>query len=310
MKRAVTEVVLSFLLIAHLVVVVSSTEDGKPQKHHRNAFLHSFPRKVHLPMPDPHAALASIREGSRLPARDPRHPRRCRLDSDGAGLSLELPSPVVFAEVLVRAKLAETYDLFRTSAAVVRRPRGSQSNPEPIPTAVLADEVDRLLLALPDIPSASRPYQDLRLLAEAGSEASRRLYSAEAARALRRHDVLPNWAPPAKPREPRASRSAAERMTSFRARRAHLERTSASWWVRGSLETTEDPLPDVIGAAELYEMAAQVLGELVLSEEVLHELPGEPVACVPGPRQFYAAADELLGPRKRTASGYVYRVRH
>lgn len=260
-------------------------------------------------MHNPHVALANLREGSRLSGRDPRHPRRCRLDAEGAGLSLELPSPVVLAETLIRPKLCERNDLYRTPDGVVQRPRGSQQDPTPVSSAALRDTVVELLRELPEIENAGRPYQDLRVLVAEGSASSLLQYAAETAAALRRRDVSPNWAPPSHPRERRTARTSAERMTTYRARCAHLERASAASWLEAALEDPYDPLPEVITAASLYDMAVTGIKSYMEDELVLEDEPGEPPMRIPGPRQFYATADRLLGPRKRTSAGYVYQIR-
>jgi len=111
-------------------------------------------------MPTPTDRLAALRDGGpHLLPRDPRRPRRERLDSDGLGLTVEYPSPLVLAETFARPVLEVDRVLYRDGSAI-RAVIGDAATP--VPLAALAADLRVALEALPDRDDAGRPTATFR----------------------------------------------------------------------------------------------------------------------------------------------------
>ncbi|GHJ57340.1 hypothetical protein Nm8I071_66470 [Nonomuraea sp. TT08I-71] len=256
------------------------------------------------PLLAPVDALAALRDGGRALSRADA-PRRIKL---AAGYWVEIPSPRVLARVFAGPVLATGCDLFKSGGAILRRPAGDPRDPGPEAFDVLAEEVRAALDVLPDRPDAGRPYTDLRVYLLDGDPVDVRAYLLDAVRAVRAS--APRWRPRVERHERPAPRSAADRQRSSRAARRAAEVDSARVWLS---TWREDVGPGTrIPAPELYDQAAADVGEWV---ETYQDDPdgwaeceaedGFPaVPAVPGPRTFYAVADDVLGGR-RTGTGNV-----
>ncbi|MEU1841904.1 hypothetical protein [Micromonospora chersina] len=251
-------------------------------------------------------ALAALRDGGRYP-RPADRPRRLRLDD---GLTLELPSPRVLARTWALPTLAADRDVLSKGAALLCRPRGATTDPTPVDFLAVADELRELLAALPPRDDAGRPYRDARLFALHGPADAVRDYARDVVAAVR--IAAPRYRPPAGPRP--AAMTAAERKRRSRAVLRAAEVASAEHWL--SLWLGDAAPATRVDARELLAQAADVIGEWVedhaddpegYADEAAED--GSPeVPAVPGAKVFYACADRLIAPRRRSAAGYVYVV--
>src|SRR5690606_33785737 len=122
---------------------------------------------------------------------------------------------------------------------------------------------------------------------------------------------------PAPPATPRAPRSEAMTPTALKAGQRARAREAEQATARAALEVllTLEDVPasgERITAPGLYELACPLMEEAVdmrvgIDADELAEQSAEDgfpdVVRVPGPRTFYAVADELLGARRRGAQG-------
>lgn len=249
------------------------------------------------------SALAALRDG-RYYAKQAERPVALRTDS---GVYLEIPGPAVLADVFALPwLLAGEREHYRSGAALLVRPRGSQDEPRPVDQRDLTPLLLRALKALPDLSSAEagRPYRDLRRYLTEASPAARDGYLAKVISHTRR--LLPEWRPPKAPKAPSGpARSAAERKAASRERARSDEEASAREWLEGFLSGwdggEERPAPGSRWlAAELYDTAAEAIGDYAEDGE---EREDGGAYRVPRQRVFYSVADELLGPRRRGAKG-------
>lgn len=259
-----------------------------------------------------HSALVALRDG-RYYAKKAERPLALKTDS---GVYLEIPGPAKLADVFALPWLLSGADAYRSGSALLRRPKGSEDEPRPVPQADVAEELLAALEALPELTTqeAGRPYRDLYRYVREASPAARTKYLADVVTHTRR--LLPEWRPPKAPKAPTGpAKSAAERVAESRERARREEEASARDWLRGFLTgwdgDTDVPAPGSRWlAAELYADAAEVIGDAVEdAKEAIAEgdepetLPDGTPYRVPRQRVFYAVADELLGARRRGAKG-------
>ncbi|MFY1597441.1 hypothetical protein [Micromonospora sp. WMMD737] len=261
------------------------------------------------PLLDPADALAALRDRGRAGSRADA-PWRRRLD---AGYTVELPAPRVLARVFAAPTLAAGHDLFASGSAILRRRAGETRDPCPEAFDVLADELRAALEVLPVRPDAGRPYTDLQKYLLDGDPGEVAGYLCDAIRAVR--VAAPRWRPRIERRERPAQRSAAERQRASRAGRRGAETESSRVWLATWREETEPGTR--VAAPALYDRAAADIGEWV---ETYRDDPAGWAECeaedgfpavpaVPGPRTFYAVADDALGGRQRgTGNARVYTV--
>lgn len=239
-------------------------------------------------MPSPADDLAALRDG------DPadRKPYRLKLDT---GLTLEAPSARRLAEVYAFPALATSYELHRSGAALLARVPGDDAEPTAVPLAALAERVRAAVAALPDDPAAGRPYRDARHLAAEAAEDTAAAYFVAVARAVVR--LAPPWRPPAASADRGPAMTAAQRKALSRDRERAAELASVREWLDLWLEEDAPAPGSRVCAAELFETCLEALTDLAEDGELLadEETPIRP----PRRRAFYAAADELLGPRRR-----------
>lgn len=244
-----------------------------------------------MPFPD---SLVALRDGAPYSSHPGDRPRRLRLDSDGCGLSIEVPGPRVLATTLVLPWLASRgIEGFRsrTGTALLTRPVGSTADPSPVDIVALRRDLTTTLRALPERPDAGRPYNDLRLLVRMGSPAKVDTFLTEAVASARR--LAPTWTVtrPARPHcEPIAEPA---RVRQYRARVRTDRDTTGREWLESAL-THGDLIPgERIAAGELWARARDDFLDL----DGATDDEGNP-ARVPGRSRFYALADAVLGPRR------------
>lgn len=246
----------------------------------------------------PADTLAALSDGGRALSRADK-PRRIKLD---AGFWVEVPSPRVLARVFAGPVLAAGCDLYASGAAILRRPAGDTRDPGPEDFHVLVEEVRAALDVLPDRPDAGRPYRDLRVYLLDGEPAEIRAYLLDAVRAVR--VAAPRWRPQVEREERRAPLSATERQRLSRERRRAAEVESSRVWLAQWAEEAEPGFR--VAAPGLYGQATDDIAGWV---ETYREDPESWAECeaedgfpavpaVPGPRTFYAVADDALGGRR------------
>lgn len=231
-------------------------------------------------MPSPIDALAALRDGN---ARDPK-PLRLKLDS---GLSIDAPGARYLADVYFLPLLCRDRDVFRSGAAILARPTGSDAAPKPLNQQDLADELHAALLALPERSSAEagRPYRDLRLFVAEAEPASVAAYVRDVVIGVRA--LAPVFRAPKARRERGPAKSAAELKAAQRERQRAQAKAAAEAWLLDYLKNDAEPGARVL-ASDLYEIAESD-NFSTAHFQASHE---------PGPRQFYAVADEVLGDRR------------
>ncbi|MEV4478764.1 hypothetical protein [Micromonospora coxensis] len=250
------------------------------------------------PLLAPADALAALLDGGRAPTRADT-PRRIRLDP---GYTVEIPAPRVLARVFAGPTLAAGHDLYADGGAIVRRRAGETRDPGPENFAVLADELRAALDVLPDRVDAGRPYVDLRKYLLDGDPRELAAYLLDTLRAVR--VAAPRWRPKVERRERSAPLTATERQRVSRERRRAAEVESARVWLSTWREDA-DP-GERVTATELYAQAAADIGDWVETyqddPESWTECEAEEgfpaVPAVPGPRTFYAVADDALNGRR------------
>jgi hypothetical protein len=257
-------------------------------------------------MPTPTDRLAALRDGGPpLSSRDPRRPRRERLDDDGLALTVEYPSPVVLAETFARPLLETGRTLYRDRAAILASTGGT---PAPVAHATLVAELRAALEALPDRADAGRPYADVRRLLAAGSAPKVDAYLADTVRALCRRDVLPDWTPPREAKPAGPPRTSAQVRADHRARVAADEEASVRWWLANEEGEGFDAEPgDRVSAADLYETAVHALGALEAEGELVDPDDADsPRLRAPRRRVLLAVAAEVFGLPRRDRHGARY----
>jgi hypothetical protein len=251
-------------------------------------------------MTSPTEALAALRDGN---PRD-RKPLRLKLES---GLSIEAPGARYLAEVFALPLLDEVRDVYRSGAVILARPSGSDAVPDLLTQQDLTQELRTALLALPERSraEAGRPYRDLRLFVSEAERATVDTYLRDVVAAVR--SLAPKWSPP-KARPVRGpAKTPTEIKAAQRERKRAAEAASAREWLESYLANDEEPpTPGArIGAPALYELAAEAIEDYVDGGMELED--GTPYR-VPGPRQFYAVADEVLGARRYSHGERFYVV--
>lgn len=240
--------------------------------------------------------LAALRDGRFT---DPKSHYRVKLDT---GISLEAPAPALLADVFAGPYFRAELDLFRSSAAILIRPKGSTDRPTPVPLADLVGALRRALLALPDRTDAGRPYTDARILVRDGEPGTVDEYLASTVRAVRRTANV--YKAPARPRtsRDRPARTGTERSRECRDRARAAETASVRWWlehyITGWDGDLEPPAPGT--AVPAAALLADCLSSLDESADLAEPVAGDgTVARVPRRRVFYDVADDVLGPRQR-----------
>lgn len=233
--------------------------------------------------------------------RDPRRTLRPLVtDAGGERHAAPIPSPVAMAEAFARPLLEQRFGtVYRQPGGALVTQDGLVLTQPGIHTLVLA-----AIMALPPREGLG-PYDAytgiLRAVADDPSGGYLRRYALNVARACARRDVFP--APPAEPgpaRPPRTAKTSAQWKADQRARERSAETQSARAWLELYLAEAE---PGNVAAGDLYALASEGIRDYI-DDESAHD-DGTPWR-VPGPRTFYAVADEILGPRRRGAQG----VRH
>jgi hypothetical protein len=249
----------------------------------------------------PQDSLAALTD-ARFRERRSEQPVKGRLD---VGVTYEIPGPRLLASAFALPWLVERFDVYRDGAALSLRAKGSTGAPTSVDQLALAEELRATLAALPERSDAGRPYRDLRVFAAHALPGTVTNYLRDTVTAVRR--LAPAWRPPQPPRPPRGpALTPAERKAAQRDRDRASEIASARWWLESLLDEADDDLAvgERITAAALYELASDTLGDLADDAEPLDANdPDGPIARVPGPRVFYAVADDLLGTRRRGAHG-------
>lgn len=230
-------------------------------------------------------------------------PVEYRLDSDGSGVAVSLPSPAALAAWLT---FADT-DAYRRGSAILTRPHGSDDEPMPVALADLAATLRTVLAVLPARPDAQAPYRDLRLAASTPSPR----FDAYLLGVLRaRRLTLP--AAPARPKaQTTGAKSDTERNRAYRSGVRLAETASALWWLDTYLTDEDEPAEpgSTMTAAALYAEARDALEALANDEEPLDENdPGSPTFRVPRQRVFLAAASDVLGKPRRTENGTTFTI--
>ncbi|MEU8253239.1 hypothetical protein AB0C06_03085 [Micromonospora inaquosa] len=225
-----------------------------------------------------------------------------------AGYTIEIPAPRVLARVFAGPVLADGHDLYADGGAILRRRAGETRDPGREDFAVLADELRAALDVLPDREDAGRPYADLRKYLLDGDQAELAGYLRDTVRAVR--IAAPRWRPRIERRDRPAPLTATERQRVSRDRRRAAEVQSSRVWL--SIWREDADPGERVAAAELHSQAAADVGEWV---ETYAEDPESWAECeaeegfptvpaVPGPRTFYAVADDALNGR-RVGTGNV-----
>lgn len=249
-------------------------------------------------------------------------PRRGRLD---VGLHYEIPGPGVLADRLALPLLAaREVEVFKHEGNLATRPAGTHTPPSPVATARLVEDLAAAIRALPDQPGAGRQYRDLRTFATEAAPSTLRDYLADVVLATRRR--APRWRAPA-PTIARTSpaKSGRERVAEHRRRAADQEMSTARWWIENYLAgwdtPDEAPTPgERVRSTDLYALAiAGIEGHLAEVEDYLADgeeweeiaaaegYPASPLR-LPGRTRFYAVADALLGPRRRSHGVTYYTI--
>lgn len=250
-------------------------------------------------MPEYSDNLAALRDG-RFYRRPDERPVTFKLDADGSGVSIELPGPRIMAETFALPWLRERFDVYRSGSALLVRPKGADDEPAPLNQLALAVDLRAVLAALPDLPTAGRPFEDSRKAAESGG-ARMDAYLASVVVLVRR--IASVWKAPAAVVDVAPALTPAARKAAQRDRDRAAETASAREWLEGYLAAdNEPPAPgDRVNAAELYDDAAEVIGDYVEYGETRED---GGTYRVPRRRVFFAVADELFGAsRKRGAQG-------
>lgn len=250
--------------------------------------------------------LARLSDGRHYAHRAEKH---VTLKAD-SGVTLEIPGPRLLAQTYAAPWLLSGVDAYRSGAALLSRPQGSDEEPRATHLGELTKELLAALQRLPELSrqEAGRPYCDLRLYLTEASPAHRDAYLAEVVAHTRR--LLPAYRPPAerKAADRAPAKTPAERKAESRERARRNEEASAREWLGNFLTgwdgDTDAPEPGSRWiASELYETAVEAIEESVDLEE--ERLDGG-AYVVPGKRAFYAVADELLGARRRGAKGTTH----
>jgi hypothetical protein len=178
---------------------------------------------------------------------------------------------------------------------LVTRPIGASAAPEFLPPPEVTRELHAALLALPELAlaEAGRPYRDLRLFVSEATAASVDTYLRDLVAAVRR--LAPKWSPPkaATPRGP--AKTPTEIKTAQRERERAAARMTSGVWLRYYLASHAEPGARVV-AADLF----------ALAEAASFDTPDATAGQFPGPRQFYAVADEILGARRYSHGSRFY----
>lgn len=248
--------------------------------------------------------LARLRDGRRYSRRD-EQPVRLKVDS---GVSLEVPGPRLLAATFTLPWLAQTSEVYSLGGAILTRAIGSLDEPKAVDQASLAADVAALLRQLPPRPDAGRPYRDLSLFITEASPSRVNAYLTDVTRSTRA--LAPRWRPARPASERRAPLTPAQRKAAQRTRNRAAEVASARWWLQAAIDEGTDELdgPRIV-AADLYEHAREVIAEYADDQEPIDpEDENSLTFRVPGPRTFYAVADEVLGPRRRGTNGTLIYV--
>ncbi|MGW4154114.1 hypothetical protein ACWEDF_13285 [Micromonospora chersina] len=230
-----------------------------------------------------------------------RRPTTRRALDNGNGV-VQLPDPRELAEVWAAPVLAADAELFRAgSAALLSRPRGSSSAPTALDWHAVADRLAAILRAPLPEHTAGTLYEDLNHYALYGDPAGVRAYLVDVVRAVRRS--APLWVDPdPPPRRPRRTARTPEQRRADERQRARANRAEgregsrddmvkAAAWVAAWRDWTT---PGAHPASDVYRRYIAVVEE---------------AGSIPvGRNTFYRLADEVLGARKRRASGPVYVV--
>jgi hypothetical protein len=235
-------------------------------------------------------ALAALRDGNP----HDRKPLRLKLES---GLSIEAPSARYLAEAFALPFLRETRDVFRSGAVLLVRPSGVSATPELLAPPDLTQELHTALLALPELSlaEAGRPYRDLRLFVSEAERASVDTYLRGVVAAVR--TLAPKWSPPKAGAVRGPAKTPAEAKAAQRERERGEAKAAAEAWLLHYLENDAKPGARIL-ASDLYEIA----------ESDAFSTPTFKALREPGPRQFYAVADEILGARRYSHGARFYIV--
>ncbi|MCW2790845.1 MAG: hypothetical protein JWP56_3148 [Aeromicrobium sp.] len=231
-------------------------------------------------------------------------PVEFRLDSDGSGVAVSLPSAASLAELL---SFPPTVEAYRRGAALLTRPSGSADEPTPVSLPDLAATLRGVLSDLPERPDAGLQYRDVT---RAASVPSPRFdaYLLAVVRALRATlNAVPRRpkAPPTAP--PRRTETARKR--GQRGRSRSIEAISALWWLDAFLNDEDEPVPPgtALTASALHRLACGGLEDLA-DEPIDEGSDDSPLFRSPRRRVFLVAADVVLGKPRRTEAGVTYTV--
>ncbi|OZD37439.1 hypothetical protein CH252_33005 [Rhodococcus sp. 06-1477-1B] len=224
--------------------------------------------------------------------------------SDDYARAARVPSPLTMAELFARPLIeAQFGTVHRISRDARRFPRLTAASGD-IAVVTIGDLVTAAILALPtrDDVDPIGAYANLALIVAEGNAEWIHRYAADIATAATRRGVFP--APPVE-RTPaparRPARTVAERKADERARERDAEARSARAWLA---MFQDDAAPGYrIDARDLYDAAVDAISDYIDDED---ELDDGGAWRVPGLRVFYAAADDLLGARQRTATSRFY----
>ncbi|WP_166028630.1 hypothetical protein [Streptomyces chilikensis] len=212
-----------------------------------------------------------------------RRPYRLKLDT---GLSLELPGPVLLAEIVFPV-LNAGRDLRADGSALVDLATG-----EPVGLLGHADAVRAFVAALPDDRAAGRPYSDLRLFVAEAQPGHVAKYMADVARAVRR--VAPPAPVPERVPHERTKQSPEER------RRAKTEWDRAARAEGRELERDDQ----AAAAAYLFLLQERTGPGVVFAPKDLRKRYSDAVATSAraeeiGRNKFFQVANAVVGPRTR-----------
>ncbi|MET8838334.1 hypothetical protein ABZV78_31130 [Micromonospora sp. NPDC004540] len=230
-----------------------------------------------------------------------RRPITRRALDNGNGVA-QLPDARELAEVWAAPVLTADVELFRSgSAALLSRPRGSSAAPVALDWYAVADRLAAILRGPLPENTAGTLYADLNHYALYGDPAGVRSYLVDVIRAVRR--ASPLYVDPDPPtRRPRRTGRTPEQRREDERQRARANRAEGREGSRDDMMTAAGWVAvwrDQVGPGA--HSATDVYRTYVDRVTDAHQIPV-------GRNTFYRLAEEVLGPRKRRASGPVFVV--
>lgn len=245
------------------------------------------------------AALAALSDTRPFSSKPDRPVVLTLLDSR----TLQVPGPRVLATTYALPWLRERFDAVRSGGSTLALSALPGGEPTLLNRLELERDLRQAIEALPEDHTAGRPYTDLRAYVGAAIPAHVDAYLHEVIGYM--HRELPQWRRPPAPRPARAEpvKTPTEQKAAYRARVAAAEITSARWWLDGYLDPENDEAPEPgarLSAPDLYARARDAIESLAEDGEPIDDDTPDVLFRLPGPRTFYAVADDVLGARRRS----------